>query len=72
MFIRAVYGILYRSVYLGTGGLCSPSCRGEGVAEVSGGGLRCCGLFVFAIKSLHTLWVFSVVVRLGSGNGCVV
>jgi len=27
---------------------------------------------VFVIKSLRRLWVFSVVVRLDSGNGCVV
>ena len=42
------------------------------VAEVRGGGLRCWGLCVFVIKSLLRLWVFSVVVRLESGNGCVV
>jgi len=41
-------------------------------AEVCGGGLRCLGLCVFVIKSLRRLWVFSVVVRLCSGNGCVV
>jgi hypothetical protein len=27
---------------------------------------------VFVIKSLCRMWVFSVVVRLDSGNGCVV
>jgi hypothetical protein len=42
------------------------------VAEVRGGGLRCWRLCVFVIKSLPRLWVFSVVVRLDSGNGCVV
>jgi len=42
------------------------------VAGVRGGGLRCWGLCVFVIKSVHRLWVFSVVVRLDSGNGCVV
>jgi len=30
------------------------------VAEVCGGGLRCWGLCVFVIKSLRSLWVFSV------------
>ena len=68
MFISAVYGLLYRSVCVGTGGLCSPGC-GRGVCS---GGLRCSGLCVFVIKSLRRLWVFSVVVRLDSGNGCVV
>ena len=42
------------------------------VAEVRGGGFRCWGLCVFVVKSLRRLWVFSVVVRLDSGNGCVV
>ena len=28
------------------------------------------GSCVFVIKSLRMLWVFSVVVRLDSGNGC--
>jgi len=42
------------------------------VAEVSGGGLSCWGLCVFVIKSLRRLWVFSVMVRLDSGSGCVV
>jgi len=27
---------------------------------------------VFVIKSLHRFWVFTVMVRLESGNGCVV
>ena len=30
--------------------------------EVRGVGLRCWGLCVFVIESLHGLWVFSVVV----------
>ena len=47
-----------------TGGLCSPGCGRVYVAEVRGGGLRFLGLCVFVIKSLHRLWVFSVVVRL--------
>ena len=42
------------------------------VVGVCGGGLRCWGLCVFVNKSLRGLWVFSVVVRLDSGNGCVV
>ena len=46
--------------------------EGVCVAEVHGGGLSCWGLCVFVIKSLCRLWVFSVVVRLDSGNGCVV
>jgi len=75
VFISAVYGVLYRSDCVGTVGLCSPGC-GRGVcvcvAEVRGRGLRCWGLCVFVIKSLRRLWVFSVVVRLDSGNGCVV
>jgi len=50
--------------HLVVGGVC--------VAEVHGGSLRCWELCVFVIKSLHRLWVFSVVVRLDSGNGCVV
>ena len=55
----------YGSVCVGTGGLCSPGCgRAVCVAEVHGGGLRCWGLCVFVIKSLCSLWVFSVVVRL--------
>ena len=41
------------------------------VAEVRGGGLGCWGLCVFVIKSLRELCVFSVVVRLDSGNGFV-
>ena len=42
------------------------------VAEVRSGGLRCWGLCAFVIKCLPRLWVFSVVVRLDSGNGCVI
>ena len=42
------------------------------VAGVRGGGLRYWGLCVFVIKSLPRLCVFSVVVRLDSGNGYVV
>ena len=68
MFISPVYGVLYRSVCVRTGGLCSPGC-GSGVCS---GGLRCWGLCVFVMKSLRRLWVFSVVVRLHSGNECVV
>ena len=50
--------------HLGLGGVC--------VAGVRGGGLSCWGLCVFVIESLCRLWVFSVVVWLNSGNGCVV
>jgi hypothetical protein len=58
---------------VGTGGFCSP---GYGSGVCSGGswwrfkvlGFVC----VFVIKSLRRLWAFSVVVRLDSGNGCVV
>jgi len=39
---------------------------------VCSGCTPCWGLCVFVIKSLHRLWVFSVVVRLESSNGCVV
>ena len=42
------------------------------VAEVRGGGLSCWGLCVFVTESLRRLWVFSVVVRFDSSNGCVV
>ena len=42
------------------------------VAGVCGGGLRCWGLCVFVIKFLRRLWVFSVVISLDSGSGCVV
>ena len=45
--------------HLVVGGVC--------VAGVRGG-----GLCVFVIESLCGLWMFSVVVRLDSGNGCVV
>jgi len=73
VFISAVYGVLYRSVCVGTGGLCSPGC-GRGVC--SGGSWRrfkVLGvLCVFVIKFLRRFWVFSVVVGLDSGNGCVV
>ena len=58
MFISAVYGGLYRSVCVGTGGLCSPGCGRGVLAGVRGGGLRCWGLCVFVIKSLCRLWVF--------------
>jgi len=34
VFVSAVYGVLYRSVCVGTGGLCSPGC---GRAVYSGG-----------------------------------
>ena len=40
------------------------------VAEVRGGGLRFWGLCVFVTESLRGLWVFSVVVRFDSCNGC--
>ena len=63
MFINVVCGVLYRSVCVGTGGLCSPSCgRGVCVAEVRGGGLRCWGLCVFVIKSLRRLWVYGATI----------
>ena len=62
MFISAVYGVLYRSVCAGTGGLCSPGC-GRGVCS---GGLwwrfKLLGLCVFVVESLHRLWLFSVLV----------
>jgi len=50
--------------HLVVGGVC--------VAEVRGGDLRFWGLCVFVIKSVRRLWVFSMVVRLDSGNGHVV
>jgi len=62
--------VLYRSVCVGTGGLCSSGC-GRGVC--SGGSwwrFKVLGLCVFVIKCLRWLWVFSVVVRVDSGNGC--
>jgi len=63
---RFVWGL---EVCVRTGGLCSPGCGRVYVAEVRGGGLRrCWGLCVFVIKSLHRLWVFSVVVRLDRLN----
>ena len=37
MFIIAVYGVLYRSVCVGTGGLCSP---GSGRGVCSGGQVK--------------------------------
>ena len=55
--------VLEVCTHLVVGGVC--------VAEVRGGGLRCWGLCVFVIKSLRRLWVFRVVVSLGSGIGCV-
>jgi hypothetical protein len=77
VFIDVVYGVLYGSVCVANRGLCSPGC-GRGVCVcvcvvgVRGGGLRCWGMCVFVIESLRRLWVFSVVVRLKSGNGGVV
>ena len=70
-----VYGVLYRDVCAGNGGLCSPG-FGWGHVVVVGArgerllGVRGCVCVVFMI--LHELWAFSVVVRLVSGNGCVV
>ena len=49
-----------------------PAVGGVCVAEIRGGGLKCWGFCVFVIKSLCRLWVYSVLVRLESGNGCVV
>ena len=74
VFISVVCGVLYRFVCVGSGGLCGDCRFGRGVcvAEVRGGGLRCWGLCVFVIESVRGLWVFGVVVRLNSGNGCVV
>ena len=73
VFISAVCGVSYRYVCVGSGGLCSAGWgRGVCVAEVRGGGLMCWGLCVFVIKCVGKLWVFSVVVRLESGSGCVV
>ena len=70
---HVVYGVLYGSVWWGLEDCAHLLVGGVCVAEVHGGGLRCWGgLCVFVIKSLHRLWVFSVVVRLDSGNGCVV
>ena len=62
---------------MGSGGLCLPGC---GRAVCGGGswwrfkvlGVGGWGLCVFVIESLRRLWVFSVVVRLDSDNGCVV
>ena len=72
---QCMYGVLYRSVCVGTGGLYPPGC-GRAVcvcvAEVCGGGLMFWGLCVFVIKSVRRLWVVNVVVRLDSGNGCLV
>ena len=50
--------------HLFVGGVC--------VAGVCNGGLRCWGLCVFVIKCVCRLIVFSVMVRLESGNGCEV
>jgi len=58
-----VWGLQF-CAHLVVGGLC--------VMEVRGGGLKCWGLCVFVIKFLCRLWWFSVMVRLDSGNGCVV
>jgi len=60
-------------VCVGTGGLCSPDC---GRVVCSGGSwwrFKVLGVVCMCvIKSLCRLWVFSVVIRLDSGNGCVV
>jgi len=59
VFINAVYGVLYTSVCVGTGGLCSPGC-GRGVC--SGGSwwrFKVLVLRVSVIKSLCRLWAFS-------------
>jgi len=54
------------------GCVCVSVCVCVCVAEGCGGGLRCWGLCVFVIKCVCRLWVFSVVVRLDSGNRFVV
>ena len=63
MFISVVYGVLYRSVCVWAGSLCSPGC-GRGVC--SGGSwwrFKVLGvLCVFVIESLHRLWMFIMVV----------
>jgi len=70
-----VYGILYRGVCVGTGGLCSAGCGWERVVVAWAGSewllsVRSCMYVVFMV--LHWLWASSVVVRLVRGNGCVV
>ena len=50
VFISAVYGVLYRSVCVGTGGLCSPGC-GSGV---------CSGGSWWMFKLLGVLCVFVI------------
>ena len=73
MFISAVYGVLYRSVCVGTGSLCSPGCeRGVCVAGVRGGGLRCWGIVCVCDQVSAQVVGVSVMVRLDSGNACVV
>jgi hypothetical protein len=58
VFINAVYGVMYRSVCVGTGGLCSPGC-GRGVCSgVSWWRFKVLGLCVFVIKSVRRLWMF--------------
>ena len=71
VFISEVYGVLYRCLFVWIGGFCSPGC-GRGVC--SGGSwwrFKVLGV-VFVMKILPRFWVFSVVVMLDSGNGCVV
>jgi len=41
------------------------------VVEDCGVDIRCWGLCVYVIKCVRGLWVFSVVVGLGTDNGCV-
>ena len=50
MFIIAVYGVLYRSVCVGTGGLCSPGYGRDVWRRV-----KVLGLCVFVMKSLRRL-----------------
>ena len=71
VFISAVYGVLYRSVCVGSGCLRSPGCGRGMCSRGSWWRFKVLGV-VFVIKSLRRLWVFSVVVRLHSGNECVV
>jgi len=58
VFISAVCGVLYRSVCVGNGSLCSPDCERCVCREVRGGGLRCWGLCV--VCDQVSAWVVGV------------
>jgi len=67
MFISAVYGVLYRSVCVKSGGLCSPGCGRDVCSGGSWWRFKLLGVVcVFVIKSLHRLFITSVILCIES------